>query len=122
MKPLAQTKPRPFPGGAAKPRKFNNRPTIVDGIKFASQREANRYGHLKLLQGAGVIEDLKCHPVYVLTTGGVKIGKVIPDFQYRRDGVLVCEDVKSRPTITTIFKWKAKHLFAEHGVKIEVVF
>ena len=32
-------------------RKYRNVPTEVDGIRFASKREATRYAHLKLLEG-----------------------------------------------------------------------
>ena len=39
--------------------KFGNTKVVVDGIKFDSKKEANRYGNLKLLQKAGEISDLK---------------------------------------------------------------
>jgi hypothetical protein len=45
-------------------------PTTVDGIKFASKKEARRYGELRLLDRAGVIMKLECHPKYNLTIAG----------------------------------------------------
>lgn len=101
--------------------KFHNVITEVDGFKFASGKESRRYSTLKLMERAGEIEALEVHPVYPLSVNGVKIGKIIPDFRYRRAGQVVVEDVKSKPTITSIFRWKARHLLAEHGLKVEVV-
>jgi hypothetical protein len=101
--------------------KFNNKPTVVDGVRFDSGREARRYSELRLLERAGEISDLEIKPTYVLTVNGFAVGKMIPDFRYRRGDQLVCEDVKSKPTITPMFRWKAKHLLHEHGVKVELV-
>ena len=44
-----------------------------DGIKFDSKREYLRYMDLKLLESAGEISDLKVHPKYPITIGGVKV-------------------------------------------------
>lgn len=41
-----------------RPNKYNNHKTIVDGIKFDSIREAERYQELKLLETAGEISHL----------------------------------------------------------------
>ena len=35
--------------------KFGNKPTIVDGIKFSSRLESERFTQLKLLEQAGEI-------------------------------------------------------------------
>jgi len=35
--------------------KYNAKPTLTDGIRFDSKKEAKRYQHLKMLQEAGVI-------------------------------------------------------------------
>lgn len=42
-----------------RPNKYNNRKTTVDGIKFDSIREAERYQELKLLEEAGEISHLE---------------------------------------------------------------
>lgn len=43
-------------------RKMGNKPTQIDGIKFASLLEAKRYSELRLLVSAGRISDLKLQP------------------------------------------------------------
>ncbi len=101
--------------------KYRNVKVVVDSVSFASKKEAARYVDLRLLEKAGSINDLQHHPVYKLSAGGRVIGKIIPDFQYIENGALVCEDVKSTPTITAIFRWKAKHLLYEHGIAIKIV-
>ena len=101
--------------------KYRNQPTIVDGRRFASKREAARYGELCLLERAGKISELKVQPRYPLSVNGTKIGSIVPDFAYVEHGSLVCEDVKSKATITPIFKWKAKHFLAEYGITIKII-
>lgn len=44
-----------------------------DGIRFDSKREYLRYLDLKLLERAGEISQLKVHPKYPITIGGVDI-------------------------------------------------
>ena len=36
--------------------KYHNKKVIIDGIKFDSKKEANRYQELKLMQRAGKIK------------------------------------------------------------------
>jgi hypothetical protein len=43
----------------AKPTKYRAKKQVVDGITFASQAEARRYGELKILQQAGKVSDLQ---------------------------------------------------------------
>lgn len=58
--------------GASKPKKwpfhrhkFNATRTVVEGVSFASKREAKRYGQLKALEKAGKIRDLELQPKFV---------------------------------------------------------
>ena len=46
--------------------KYNNTRPVVDGIKFDSKREAERYKELKLLERAGKISDLILQPRFEL--------------------------------------------------------
>lgn len=46
--------------------KYRNRKTIVDGIKFDSKAEANRYIELRMLEKAGYIKQLRLQPRFVL--------------------------------------------------------
>ena len=102
--------------GYSRPRrsKYNNNKTIVDGIRFDSEAEANRWCELKLLQRAGKIAGLDRQVKYELIPeyrepdrigpkGGRKKGKIISskkvyiaDFVYydSSTGELVVEDVK----------------------------
>lgn len=101
--------------------KYGNRKVVLDGLTFDSVKESQRWATLKLLERAGQIADLERQVSYDLTAAGVRIGKIKPDFRYVRNGQVVVEDVKSKPTMTPMFRWKAKHLEAEHGVKLELV-
>lgn len=108
-------------GSGCSKSKFGNVKTWVGGDCFDSRREAERWLTLRLLERAGEIADLERQVSYDLTVAGVKIGTIRPDFRYRRGDVLVVEDVKSKPTMTPMFRWKAKHLAAEYGIKLELV-
>jgi hypothetical protein len=46
--------------------KYNNKKTVVDGVKFDSKKEANFYQNLKLLQTAGEVKEFELQPVFVL--------------------------------------------------------
>ena len=46
--------------------KYHNKKVMIDGIKFDSKKEANRYQELKLMQRAGIISDLQRQVKYVL--------------------------------------------------------
>ena len=88
--------------------------TEIDGIKFDSAKESKRYASLKLLERAGVIENLKLQPRFLLQEGftynGHKERKIeyVADFQYERNGQTIVEDVKSKPTRTEVYKLKRK--------------
>ena len=113
------------------PRKYRNKPTTVDGIRFASKAEARRYGELKLLEKAGEISGLELQPRFDLRApAGVmkftKIGEYHADFSYyqRIDGCTrrVVEDVKSPATAKDkLFVWKRRHFEAEYGIKLKVI-
>lgn len=102
--------------------KYGAQPTTVDGIRFASKREANRYAELKLLARIGDVADLKCHPRFPLVVNGQKVCVYEADFSYLdRTGAFVVEDVKSRPTMTPQYRLKKKLLQALHGITVSEV-
>ena len=83
--------------------KYHAVKTEVDGIVFASKKEAKRGKELRLLQKAGEITELKEQVKFTLVPRqDDKSGKCIfravtytLDYQYRdRDGVMRYEDVK----------------------------
>ena len=94
--------------------KYRNVKTVVDGIKFDSKKEANRYCELLILERAGWIKDLKIHPRFTLLPAyekkGVKYRSLvyIADFSYydTREKNNIVEDVKGY--ITKEFKLKQK--------------
>lgn len=110
--------------------KYRAKATIVDGIRFASKKEARRYQELRLLEKAGEIRELQLQPEFdLLAPGrcdgslhrGVKVGKYVADFRYRagRNGLLVIEDVKGFKT--PLYRWKKKHVEAQYGIEIREV-
>jgi hypothetical protein len=110
--------------------KYHAIPTHVDGHRFASRREARRYGELRLQARAGAIRDLELQPAYVLhapvvnPAGAViglrRIGSYIGDFRYRnRAGAVVVEDAKG--VRTPLYRWKCKMVDAEYGIQIQEV-
>lgn len=99
--------------------KYRNKKTVVDGIKFDSQREATRYSVLKIMQAAGVISDLRLQVPYVITVNGLKICKYVADFVYVDRGRDVVEDVKGMKTPT--YNLKKKLMKAVHGIEIQEV-
>ena len=92
----------------------------VDGIVFASKREAWRYRELVIQSALGLISDLKLQPTFELepacaVNGGLdKIRAInyVADFQYTRNGETIVEDVKG--VETPVFKIKAKMFRAKY--------
>lgn len=73
---------------------------VIDGIRFASKREAKRYGDLALMQRGKLIADLECQPAFTVEIGGMKFCTYTADFRYRDLGTnrTVVEEVKSTGT------------------------
>jgi hypothetical protein len=86
--------------------KYNAQPTEVDGIRFASKREAARYGELKNLERAQIISGLTLQPKFPLIVQGKKVCTYIGDFAYIEGNKYVVEDVKGMPTPAYIIKRK----------------
>lgn len=80
---------------AEKPKrsKYRNERTRIDGIKFDSKKEANRYAELKLLEQAGEILFLTLQPKFPIS-GGDKPVSYVADFLYHERDCVVVEDVK----------------------------
>ena len=102
--------------------------TTIDGLTFASKKEAARYRELRLLERAREIEGLEVQPKFplVVASGVVKgavteIGCYVADFRYfdRRFHRFVTEDVKGHDT--PLSKWKRKHVSAQYGVEVRIV-
>ena len=96
----------------------------VNGIKFDSVKEAERYVDLSLLQRAGEISDLRLQVPFELvpkqkdTRGRViREIKYVADFVYTENGKMVVEDVKGCKTKEYELKKKLMKYF--HNIEIK---
>lgn len=98
--------------------KFNAKATEVDGQRFASQREAQRFSDLKMLERAGIIADLKTQVPFDCRINGQKICTYKADFSYTQTetGQRVIEDSKGYPT--PVYRLKKKLVEALHNILI----
>lgn len=114
------------PPPAPRRSKYGNTRVTVGGETFDSQREMERYHHLRILQRAGRISELKRQVVFELAPAVVVQGRKRPplryvaDFVYREAGAdgLTVEDVKG--AITPEYRIK-RHLMAVKGIQIKEV-
>lgn len=120
-------------GRAPKPNKYRAKATIVDGIRFASKGEADRWCLLKLRERAGEIKGLERQVTYRLygvrvncehDDSATEVAKFIADFRYwEKDGPSnlreVVEDFKG--VETPVFKIKRRLMKACHGIEVSIV-
>lgn len=114
--------------------KFGAVRTVVNGITFASKREAGRYQELLALGALGEIRNLELQPRFpiVIRQGffDIPIAVYVADFRYEerkpRDPADWCdvwcdriEDVKGMPT--PVYRLKKKLVEALHAVKIREI-
>lgn len=108
-----------------KPSKYRSKRTEVDGIKFHSKKEADRYVQLKLLEKAGRISNLRLQERIPIRIWPLRIAQdaepvlvahYVADFVYARDGRTVTEDVKGFKTET--YKLKKKIVEALYGITV----
>lgn len=111
-------------------RKYHNTKTVLDGIKFDSKLEAERYAQLKILEHAGVIKGLELQPSFELLPSFRKNGKTWRKTVYKADFMyilvdddrIIIEDVKgSTAVITDVFRLKQKlfeYKYPEYTISI----
>lgn len=101
--------------------KYGARKVYVDGIKFDSKHESDRYRELVILQRAGEISDLKLQVPFELIPkqDGERACCYKADFTYIENGQLVVEDAKGYKT--EVYKLKKKLMLKEYGIKIREV-
>lgn len=106
--------------------KFNNKKTIVDGLKFDSLKESKRYTELKFLQDNKRISDLQMQVKFPIVVNGFKICTYIADFCYQDLTTFsqpkIVEDVKSEFTRKQpVYRLKKKLMIAVHNIEIKEV-
>ena len=109
--------------------KYFAKTSYVDGIKFPSTHEAERYLILKTKLKRGEIHDLKRQVKYELLPpqrqGKHKLreAEYIADFTYYRNGELVIEDAKGYKggEAYRLFKLKKKLMLYQHGLWVNEV-
>lgn len=107
--------------------KYHSRKVTVNGIVFASHREARRYQELQMLLRAGEISQLQMQKKYTLIpaqkkpSGGTERAVTYTaDFVYKdRDGNEIVEDSKGVRTQQYIIRRKL--LLYVHGIEIREV-
>ena len=122
--------------------KYRNKVVYVDGVKFDSQKEADRYIFLRKCEEAGLITNLELQPKFELipavreeyiehlkTKDKVKTRTLQlainykADFRYTKDGEEVIEDIKAHPKmLTKEFELKFKLFFWKFGKKVRLVY
>lgn len=108
----------------SKKSKYHAQKTVLDGIKFDSKKEANRYAELKLMERAGLIKGLQRQVRFELIPSFDVDGKhyrptsYVADFVYTdtKSGKQVVEDCKGFRT--DIYRLKAKMFTHKFGVSI----
>ena len=113
------------PGKPKKKSKHNNIEAVVDGIKFHSIGESERYSQLKKYQKCGLIKNLQLQVKYVLTPKYKKEdGTTVRQSSYTADFVYfnvaldkqVVEDFKGMRTRSYIDK--AKQMMDKYDIEI----
>lgn len=91
--------------------------TEVDGQKFDSKREANRYLALKARESAKEIRDLRTQVKFPIVIKGIKVCDYVCDFTYYLShGDLVVEDCKGFKT--AMYRLKRRLVEASYGIRI----
>lgn len=93
--------------------KYGNKRTTVDGVTFASAKEARRYTVLKVLKKTGKVKEFKMQVPYKFASGI----KYVLDFEVLwDDNKKSYEDVKG--ILTPVYKLKKKLMKHEFGINI----
>ena len=128
MGKVAEAVPETHAAPVAKPRKYRNEPTEVDGIVFASKREASRYRELLLLKKMGKIFDLEIQKAFELVPSVKLDGRKKPsiryvvDFWYFDGLTWIAEDTKS-PNLrkNPVYRMKKHMMVAFRGIEVREI-
>lgn len=106
--------------------KYHNTKIIIDGIKFDSKKEGNRYKELKLLEKLGIIDNLRLQVPFELQPSFKYKNKTIRAITYVADFVyfdneknkMIIEDTKGMKT--EVYKLKRKMMMYQGYEIIEI--
>jgi len=101
--------------------KYGNKKVTVQGIKFDSKWESERYLYIKSLERAGRVRNLELQVRFNLLVNDQKICAYIADFRYEKENAngdweIIIEDAKG--VETPEFKLKKKLMKACLGIEI----
>ena len=118
--------------------KYHAKSVVIDGIKFPSGKEGERFLYLRELEKRGEISNLRRQVRFELLPAAYKdvvkhlktkdkvvsrvfLGSVayVADFVYERDGQTVVEDTKGYKTKEYIIK--KKMMYALKGIEIQEI-
>lgn len=118
-----------------KPNKYRAVKSEADGLHFDSKKERDRYLQLKLLERAGLINDLTLQPKFWIKIGerdvlirsaGYPNGRRASykaDFSYYdlKEQKTIVEDVKSSGTRTEAYALRRAIVEAQYGIEVREV-
>ena len=108
-----------------KKNKYKNKKVIIDGIKFDSQKEGNRYLILRDKLNNGEITNLRLQvkfelqPSFKINGKAIKTINYIADFTYYDRDKFIVEDTKGMRT--QVYKLKAKMFAYKYGYEIKEI-
>lgn len=105
--------------------KYGNKVCAYQGARFDSKIELTRWQFLQDCQKQGLISNLQRQVRIPLIAGDKLICHYIADFEYKRDGEVVTEDVKSIATLNKpdfIIKAKLFKAFYLRDIRIVTYF
>lgn len=99
-----------------KKQKYGNKRTEIDEIKFDSQKEAKRWGELKLLHKSKLISKPIRQYAFIISEGI----EYVADFVYfcYETNMFIIEDTKGMKT--DIFKLKEKMMKSKNNIEIKI--
>ncbi len=116
---VGQDGPVECSNGAEPTSKYRNIRTAIDGISFASRREARRYAELCLQRQTGEIQELGVQKHFSLDVNGIHICDYIADFVDRPESAQIVEDAKGKRL--ELYRIKKRLMKAILGIDIAEV-
>lgn len=101
--------------------KYHNKPTMVQGIRFASLKEANAWANLQFLEKAGRVRNLRRQVKLECKVNGKLVCRYIADFvfeEFRGAGQWVEVTADAKGYATPVYKLKKKLVLACLGIEI----